>query len=114
MPKTMVDGKMVEWKDYPIQPKHINIEKHFWDAFGNSESETAALLIVRLCQQSGGWMPFTKEEIDAHANHNFHFNRLNDFCHPESDTNFVILGVDNKYRVTHEFIAKCFVASPAI
>ena len=61
---------------YPIRPQHINTESHFWDAFGHNETEVSALYVVRLCQAKGGWMPFTKAELDEVAREDFHFNRL--------------------------------------
>jgi len=101
-------------KDYPIQPKHISTKSHFWEAFGNMESEVSAWLIVALCQRAGGWVPFTKKEIDVYGKQNFFFNGLCDNRNPQAGNNFVILGEDGRYRVTQEFIAICFKSSPAI
>lgn len=112
MAKKIIDGENEVGKGYVVQPGHINTKEHFWDAFGNSETEISARLIVSLCQKKGGWIPFTQEEIDKHTNQNFYFNRLCDSWEPKDDRNYVILGEDGKYRVTHEFIAACFKSSP--
>jgi hypothetical protein len=112
MAKKIIDSENGE--GYNIQPGHINTGEHFCDAFGNCETEVSARLIVSLCQAKGGWIPFTKEEIDKHTNQGFHFNRLCDCREPKNNRNYVILGEDGKYRVTHEFIATCFKSSPAI
>lgn len=66
-------------------PKDINTDQHFWDTFGQSESETSANFIVRYCDWVGNWSPFSFEQINnfyldevgrkpGHAN--FSFNRL--------------------------------------
>ena len=98
--------------DYPIQPRHINAKRHFWDAFGNNETEISAGYIVRLCQKLGGWVPFTREQIEAFYNEaghtDFWFNRLRG----QRTEDFIVLGEDGKFRVTHEFIARCHKSSP--
>jgi hypothetical protein len=110
--RTLVDESDGKTGRHPVRPDHISLEKHFWDAFGNNETEVSAWWIVLLCQQLGGWVAFTYEQIEELYNSkgylNFCFNRLLDGPH-----GFVILGADGKYRVTHEFICRCFAASPA-
>ncbi len=118
---------------FEIQPKDINAKGHFWDAFDNVETEVSARYIVRLCQEKGGWSPFTREEIEKFYQRsgyvNFCFNRLVD---PEMvplslvrafagcreplvpmGGGWVILGEDGKYRVTEDFIRRCHKSSPA-
>lgn len=98
---------------HPVRPEHIstNPGDHFWDAFGNMETEISAKWIVRLCQRLGGWRAFTGEQIEAFYREagfqTFMFNRLLD-----GDNGFVVRGADKKYRVTHEFICRCFGSSP--
>lgn len=99
--------------DYPIKPEHINITQHFYDAFGNMiETEISASYIVRLCQKLGGWVPFTKGDIEKFYNDvsgfkNFSFNRLlfNDY---------IIKMKDGKFHITRAFVEECFKSSPAI
>lgn len=95
---------------FSIQPKDIDATKHFYDAFGNMEKETSAHYIVKLCQEKGGWKPFTAEEIEAFyqkagLHDGFWFNGLD-------EEGFVVLGKDNLYRVTDEFITRCYKSSP--
>src|SRR5688572_28580841 len=65
---------------HPIQPHHIDAMQHFWDAFDHHETEVSARYIVGLCQERGGWLPFTEEEIERFyqksGHKNFIFNRL--------------------------------------
>ncbi len=107
---TIIDEEASE-KRHPIRPEYINTSQRFWDAFGNVETEASAQWIVKLCQQSKSWKPFTAEEIEqlyrTSKRVNFVFNRL---VHGEHG--FVVLGGDGKYRVTHEFICRCFSSSP--
>ncbi len=111
MKKRIVDESKAEEEGYPIAPGHIGIDEHFFEAFGNTQTEVSARWIVRLCQDRGGWLPFTKEEIDAFGKHKFCFNRLNSGRVDCAD-DFVVLCADGLYRVTHEFIATCFLWSP--
>ncbi|HRY62520.1 MAG TPA: hypothetical protein P5056_02000 [Candidatus Paceibacterota bacterium] len=108
----IIDGTTKEGRNYPIRPKHINTKRHFFSAFGRAEPESSAALIVRLCQTRGGWLPFTQEEIDGFIGKDFYFHDLCGFDH-RNPGNMVILGDDDKYRVTHEFIVRCFQSSPA-
>ncbi|OHA17843.1 MAG: hypothetical protein A3H57_02275 [Candidatus Taylorbacteria bacterium RIFCSPLOWO2_02_FULL_43_11] len=71
---------------FNIQPSDINIGpdfEHFFDAFGNMETEVSAYYVVRLCQKKGGWFPFSQAEIEevyqasGHQD-GFIFNRLVD------------------------------------
>lgn len=99
--------------NYPIRPEHINADRHMYGAFGKTETEISAGWIVRFCQwraerfpqycKQGGWEPFTRVEIDNFSGEDFYFNGL--------DEKFVVL-FDGVYRITHEFVATCFLASP--
>lgn len=105
----IIDGTTEAGKQYPVQPNHIYTGDHFWEAFGNSETEISARYIVRLCQKVNGWLPFTQEEINAFSKHDFHFNHLH-----TNERNSVVKLVDGQYYVTHEFITACFKSSPAL
>ena len=117
-----------------VQPKDINASQHLWDAFDHMETEVSAGYIVRLCQEGGEWVPFTREEIEEFygrsGHHGFCFNRLvepemvptslarafagyHDAPVPKGG-GWVVLGGDGKYRVTEEFIQRCFKSSPSI
>lgn len=111
---------------FHIQPKDINTPPggHFWDAFGENETEVSARYIVRLCQRKGGWHPFTKEEIEKLYNEagykNFEFNRL-----IEPGMAFYIqkgrvpegggwiIEREKYFYVTDDFILRCYKAAPA-
>jgi hypothetical protein len=96
---------------YPIKPSDINADHHFFDAFGNSESETSARWLVKLAQKNGDWRAFTKDEIDTFSGHRFRFNNL---IRPETPTYSPIVKNDNgTYSFTHMFVANCFRSSPA-
>ncbi|MFA6526764.1 MAG: hypothetical protein WCT26_05165 [Candidatus Buchananbacteria bacterium] len=94
---------------YPIKPSDINTKRHFFDAFGKMEAETTANYLVRLAQKNGDWRNFTKAEIDEFSKHDFWFNGLDQGQHPSIKTN-----EDGSFSFTHKFVAKCFLASPAI
>lgn len=96
----------------PIKPEHINAEPgvHFWDSFGNQETEISAKWLVKLAQDNGSWKPFTGSEIEDFYHKtagyvNFSFNRLLDqgYILKEGDT----------YFYTKEFVGKCYTSSPA-
>lgn len=54
-----------EHENYLVRPEHIPVDWDCRSSFGKHEPETAARYIVKLCQQSGGWKPFTYSEIQA-------------------------------------------------
>ena len=58
----------------------------------------------------GGWQPFTKEQLEAFYNKAglcyFLFNGL--------DSDGFVIKDGAQYKVTHEFVAKCFGASPSV
>lgn len=106
MNKTII----IKGDECPIKPTDINVDKHFWDAFGNMETEVSANYIVRFCQQmSGDWSPFYKGQIENFYQKfgfkNFEFNRL-------LSQGYIVLGEDDKYYITKEFVAKCYASSP--
>lgn len=96
--------------NYPIKPSDIDATKHFFDAFGSTETEISAGHIVVFCQRRGGWSPFTQAEINAHYyKQTGHAN----FCFNSLDTSGYIVKDGDIYRVTHEFVATCFASSPS-
>lgn len=111
---------------FRIQPGDIDVTQHFFDAFGEMETEISAHWIVRLCQEKGGWVAFSEDDIEEYyrrASNNkfsgFGFNRLRDwkFLDDESvtkDHGFIVCGEDGLFRVTMEFIARCYHAAPKV
>jgi hypothetical protein len=95
------------------RPGDINAKKHFFDAFGNRESEISAGWIVEFCQgrpgDKGSWTPFKLAELEAfyarRHNDGFTFNRL------VSDGYVVRNGT--MCVLTREFVEKCHQAQPA-
>ncbi len=96
-----------------IAPRDINTKKHFWDAFGKCETESAALWIVMLMQSRGMWSSFTHTEIQ-------NFYRASNKSHADEDFDFC--GLDSggyltkkryRYEVTPGFITRCHESSPA-
>lgn len=120
--KKIVDGSTTNGKAYPVQPQHIDGKASFREPFGNrGDMQDSATIVVRFCQRrvgwprKGRWLPFTQQQIDE-----FNGGEKVLFCHllhptrgARDETSYVILGPDGKYRVTHEFIAKCFEHAPA-
>lgn len=113
-PKRIVDATTDDGKQYPIQPLNISTTNHFFEAFGNTETEVSARYIVLLCQIKNGWFPFTKQELDEISRENFWFNRLTSGRDESGEDGYVIRGADGQYRVTHEFIVNCFRSSPSM
>ncbi|MCL5411071.1 MAG: hypothetical protein M1324_04525 [Patescibacteria group bacterium] len=147
---------IVGYKTYLIQPDHINTDpntgpegSHFFDAFGNTETEVSARWLVRFAQQRGsGWEPFALNEIEAFYNRGGHkgfsFNHLINpgqafanaaeaFGAIASSPNsmaavltaahqptvsvgggWIVAGDDEKYYFTHEFVSRCYQASPGL
>lgn len=95
-----------------VRPEHIDIREHLFGAFGNVETEISAKWIVRLCQASGIWKAFTLFEVETLYCVNGYFDRFSFNQLLDGENGFVVLGEDGKYRVTHEFIYKCFGSSP--
>lgn len=105
-----------------IQPKDIDTGKHFFDAFGKREREVSAKWIVRFCQHRElGWTPFTYKEIDDFYRSKgmldgFWMNGLENYgIVPDK-----IEGekrhkptFNHTYTIHHEFVSRCYKASPA-
>lgn len=123
-PLLLIDGGAAN--PFVIQPKDISIKHHYYDAFDHHESEVSAIWIVQFCQQRGGWVPFSYQEIEDFYHEKskgklsgFTFNGLVDwkFINDESvkdDRGFIVFCKDGLYRVTIDFIARCYHAAPVI
>lgn len=98
-----------------VPPSAIDTSRHFWNAFDNSETETSALWIVRLCQERGGWEPFTVADIEALYHERFprgrfHLNRLTD---ARADGPLIAKNEEGLYEVSDDFIYRCYRSSPS-
>ncbi len=105
-----------------IEPKDIDTSKPFWDAFGNSETESSAIWLVNFCKDRGdGWSEFTYADIEAYyqskgLKDGFRFNKLFDLgcVHNKTfkpdkpwdrhDPNDVI-------SIDFRFVARCYVSA---
>jgi hypothetical protein len=67
-----------------IKPENIRTTEHFWDTFGQAETEISARWVVRFLKDersSQGWVPFPLAELQAYynrtlPNERFSFNKL--------------------------------------
>ena len=76
-------------------------EFHLFETFGRMEREGAARVIVCLCRDKGGWVPFTKAELDARCRgRHFAWEGLD-------DPTLVLPGPDDTFEVTDLFVWKC-------
>ena len=86
-----------------IQPNELQTEKHYWDTFGNYETEVSARLIVKFLADRGkGWASFTRKELDDFfpKERGFHFNRLALGHKPDIDH------MDDVFTVQTSFVVK--------
>ena len=95
-----------------IKPSDIDTSQHFWNAFGNCETEISARWIVRFCQDRESWEPFTYDELNSFCEANGHkgdfwFNCLGKEV-------FIYKHKDDLYSITQRFICRCYEASPVL
>jgi hypothetical protein len=98
--------KIKKPSDTPIAPCDIDAKHHFWEAFGNCESEVSARWLVTLAQEAGSWQPFTIEDIErfyrARGFRRFLFNGISEW----------LIKDNGQYYYTIEFVAQCYASSP--
>jgi hypothetical protein len=99
--------------EYPIKPSHINIVNQvLYQGFDYPGKAISARAIVELCQRRGSWAPFGICELNNVMSQvsigakSFYFNGL--------DKDGLIVVKDDVCYLTHEFVTKCFFASPAV
>lgn len=95
-------------ESFPIRPEHINADEHFFDAFGNMETEISAHYIVKMCQRRGTWAPFAVEEIEAEYNKAGH----RDFWWNRLISRKWIVEDGDMLHITDEFVTRCFQSRP--
>jgi hypothetical protein len=115
---------VIEGLNYPIKPEDIDTSKPFMEAFDHTETESSARWVVRFCQEKESWGPFREEELQTFYNRTypesrFHFNRLIEPGMTYESRGSLLRGGGwlvrdgTNLRVTHDFITRCFRASPA-
>lgn len=96
---------------YPIAPTDI-ASGPLTMVFGAAEREIAARWIIDFCRERGSWASFTHSEIELFMHrkgatvYRFEMRSM-------LGTEEVPLCEDRKYRVTHQFIVRCFRAHPS-
>jgi len=108
-----------------LAPEDFRTDTHYWDAFGNNETEISARWVIRFLQDRGkGWASFTFAEINTYyltimmgVARDFTFNRLVEGSHNhmtaqsfprgEQRANDSCIVVDgDTYTITDNFLAK--------
>ena len=98
-------------ENYVCMPLDINVKAHFYDSFGDRDTEISAGWIVLFCQhRDEEWEPFTYEDINDFykskgRNDGFWFNNLL--------PGMFIIKKEDKYIITPKFVQLCFKSSPA-
>jgi hypothetical protein len=112
-------ARAISGTNLKVQPDDIDCSKHFYSAFGQMETEISANWLVRFAQERrSGWDPFTGSDIEAFYlsagfTDGFRFNRL--ICDGfilEEEYSQMERGMWRRYRFTHEFVVRCWAASP--
>ncbi len=110
-----------------LTPDDFRTDGHYWDAFGNSETEVSARWVIRFLQDRGkGWISFTFDEINAYylgkmvnqcCTQDFTFNALIEGTHNHMTAQTFPIGEqrpnqhsiameDDTFTVTDEFLSK--------
>ncbi|MEX0918785.1 MAG: hypothetical protein WDZ85_02340 [Candidatus Paceibacterota bacterium] len=114
--------------NFPIKPEDIPSHgRTFAIAFdGQLDTARSAWLIVECLKEKGqGWVPFSWAELDCRLDGegflnrgNFLFNRLDEPANRIVNNQIVpwgggwIVCIDGQYRVTEEFIWRCYFGRP--
>lgn len=91
---------------YPIKPAHINTDRKFKDAFG--ESSGAARGLCKFFQAQSQWCFFTLDDLAQYWGY-----KKKDYLQGLINLGYIKIKGET-YEVTHEFICICFKASPHI
>ncbi|MFA4995679.1 MAG: hypothetical protein WC536_00885 [Patescibacteria group bacterium] len=124
--KTVIWNIIDESTEFDIRPSDINSSRRFSGAFGgHMPTEILARYIVLMCQEKDRWSSFTDEDFKSFCSHlgydHFSFYRLAEpdlnedvkNVYYETSNGWIVKGEDERYRVTDEFIYKCYDSSPA-
>lgn len=125
-----------EAPDFGITPSDIDTSRHFYGAYGHSETEESARLIIQMLQRRGSrdllgrrrkdWDPFTRREIDrfyrrAGNKGDFPFHELikpnwkgEGYEVPGLYGGGWIVEKDGKFHITTGFVEKAQRSSPAV
>jgi hypothetical protein len=119
-PLSVVDDSATVERLFTIRPAFIDLDRNpnFDNSFADANTAAAAKLIVRFCQQLGGWFCFTLEELIIFEGRDFDFHGLLDYLYAEAlsddlrvDSGLVVYGADSRFRVTAEFVYLCYRAA---
>jgi hypothetical protein len=95
-----------------LEPKDIDTDNHFWDAFSDNETEISARILVSYAQIKNSWDSFTVEDIVKWKHDHgklqsttFYFNNL-------IKEEYIIDNKDDTYSFTLDFISRCYKSSP--
>lgn len=96
------------------KPSDINTNQYFMTAFGHSETEDAARILVDFAQVKDTWDDFTKKEIDDFCGYDFCFQRLiggmfgtgSFYNHQFTNAYTYIIEKDGKYQFSLAFLSK--------
>lgn len=95
---------------HPIRPESIDLSERLARAFGKREIELAATLLIQLCQQKQGWLPFYHSEFRAFLPDKNRIALLSAFEYL-AGAQLILLCQDGKYRFTKFFIEQCAAMS---
>lgn len=98
------------WDIYPIQPRHIDIDRPLREIFKGTNLESQAFLLMRFFHAQGHWRNFTFEEFMK-----FGYSRVQRE-HPFVGTRehpLLLELPDRSYAPTHYFITTMFYMYPA-
>lgn len=96
-------------KDFYIRPDDIKINKDS-EAIASEPIDLTTTCIIQMCQQEGKWQPFSRHDLQIIFPS---FDYSDTWLDELVSQNLIIIGDDNLYHITREFIQKCFKKSPA-
>lgn len=92
-----------------ITPDLIDTNNHYWDGFGNYETEVSARFFVRAAKKTGSWT-VSKDQLDAEEpKGSYRFNKLR---FSERDNSWIINNGNGTYTATERFIERVFAKYP--
>jgi hypothetical protein len=96
---------------YPIQPKHIDVDGDFVEHVGTTD---IIFIVLNMFKNKRKWENLKKEDcLKPFKNTKSILARLEEDFSTCVRVGFFKENPDKSFRVTHEFISKCFVDSPA-